>query len=430
MRLQTPRGTRDYLPADMVKRRRIIEKLRETFELYGYGEVTTPAFEYLELLEAKAGEDVREQIYWFKDKGGRKLGLRFEMTTPIARIVAQNPVMPKPIRFYYIQPVWRYEEPQRGRFREFSHAGIELIGYEDVSADAEVIAVTVNALKKTGLNSIEVRLSDRRVLENLLIKYGMDRKLEESFRVLDKLERKGKAYVITELNKLGIKKDNLDKLMSVISIPGSNEEKLDMAEKCLSGTNGVGAIDRLRSILDELKDGYGIASEVKIDYSIVRGLAYYTGMVFEVKTLKTPDLGSVAGGGRYDELIKTIGGPRIPATGMSIGIERLIEALEIKGSLEINYSPAKVLVIPVGEEYWPHVLKLAEKLRNEGIPTIVEMKGRSLSAGLSHAERLKIPYAVIVGKREISTNSYTLRDLKEWKEVKLGLGELISKLKN
>ena len=168
MELRTPRGTRDYLPEEMFFRRYIFRKIREIFERYGYGEVQTPAFEHLELLEAKAGEEVKDQIYWFKDKAGRRLGLRFEMTTPIARIVASNPMMPKPLRFYYIQPVWRYEEPQKGRLREFYHAGVEFIGVSSPSADAEVIMVAYQALKNCGLKNIKIKINDRRIIEYLL----------------------------------------------------------------------------------------------------------------------------------------------------------------------------------------------------------------------------------------------------------------------
>ncbi len=425
MRLQTPRGTKDYLPADMVKRRFVIEKLRKVFESYGYGEVMTPAFEYLELLEAKAGEEVKEQIYWFKDKGGRLLGLRFEMTTPIARIVAQNPVMPKPIRFYYIQPVWRYEEPQRGRLREFSHAGIELIGYSGPSADAEVIAVTVNALKKAGLKDLEVRVNDRRIVEKLLETYGLGHRIEDALRILDKLERKGEAYVKEQLKKISENEKNIQELIKIIKMEGSNDDKLKTVEEILSEN---GEVTYLYEVLDELKNGYNIVREIKVDYTIVRGLAYYTGIVFEVKALRALEVGSVAGGGRYDELIKTIGGPQIPATGMSIGLERLIDALELEGSLKVTYLPARVMVLPVNEKYWIHGLNLAEKLRERDIPALISTKKRGLSHGLEQANKSNIPYVVILGEKEVKSGLYTLRDLRKWREEIVDFDELVRKL--
>ena len=187
---QRPRGTRDYLPQDSAKRRKVTEIFRRVFELYGYGEVITPALEYLELLEAKAGPEVREQIYWFEDKAGRRLGLRFELTTSVARVVAERRDLPKPIKFYYIQPVWRYEEPQRGRLREFWHAGIEFMGTKSSAADAEVVAVAARALESAGVDDVVVRVNSRKIAEGLADKYRVEQcRREDFFRILDKLEK-------------------------------------------------------------------------------------------------------------------------------------------------------------------------------------------------------------------------------------------------
>ncbi len=421
---QRPRGTRDYLPEDMAKRREVSERIREVFELYGYGEILTPAFEHLELLEAKAGEEVKEQIYWFTDKAGRKLGLRFELTTSIARVVAQNPGLPKPLRFYYIQPVWRYEEPQRGRLREFWQAGIELMGVGSAPADAEVVAVTVRALRRAGLSSLEVRINERRVVESLLISAGLrPERLGDALRALDKLERKGRAYVEGELAKLGLG-ERAGRVLDAIMSGGSNEEKLNRMEEELRGCEeGVRGLERLAEILDELKEGYGISSpEVLIDYSIVRGLAYYTGFVFEVKALKALDVGSVAGGGRYDDLVKVVGGPQLPATGMAIGLERLIEALKAEGAFEgFNYAPATLAVVPVKREMLRYAARVAEELRARGVKVLLDISGRKLSSALESIGKLGIPLVVIVGRREVEEGVYTLKVMEEWKEVKAPL---------
>ncbi|RLE58773.1 MAG: histidine--tRNA ligase [Thermoprotei archaeon] len=429
MNLRRPRGTRDYLPAEMCVRRRIFERIREVFESYGYGEVQTPAFEHLELLEAKAGEEVKEQIYWFKDKAGRKLGLRFELTTSIARVVASNPVMPKPIRFYYIQPVWRYEEPQRGRLREFYHAGIELIGVKSPSADAEVIAVTCRSLKNCGLEDIKVKVNDRRIVETLLREFGIsEANIETGLRILDKLEKRGRDFVIKELSKVGVSSEHGSKLIEILGSKGSNEEKLEKIEKCVKDwPEGVSGSRNLRMIIEELYDGYGFSEDtIDIDFSIVRGLAYYTGFVFEVKAERSLDIGSVAGGGRYDNLIGLIGGRDMPATGMAIGVERLIEALRNTGNTDLNeYRISEVIVIPLGDKCKVEAIKVAETLRDEGIPTVLDVTGRRISSALEYADKMKIRYAIIVGEREIREGKYTLKNLEKWEERKLSLKEIL-----
>ncbi|MCD6563025.1 MAG: histidine--tRNA ligase [Thermoproteales archaeon] len=432
MELRTPRGTRDYLPEEMFFRRYIFRKIREIFERYGYGEVQTPAFEHLELLEAKAGEEVKDQIYWFKDKAGRRLGLRFEMTTPIARIVASNPMMPKPLRFYYIQPVWRYEEPQKGRLREFYHAGVEFIGVSSPSADAEVIMVAYQALKNCGLKNIKIKINDRRIIEYLLRSFGvMDEKIDNSMRILDKLERRGRKYVISELSKVGLSFEKGRELLKVLNIKGCNYEKLENVRGYLSNiSEGIKGIENLDIILEELYNGYNLSeNEIEIDFTIVRGLAYYTGFVFEIKVVDAPDIGSVAGGGRYDNLIGLIGGRDFPATGMAIGVERVMEALnELKTPVPLKYNICDVIVIPLRAKYIIDAIRIAEKLRENGISTILDVTGRRISSALEYADKMKIRYAIIVGEREIKEGKYTLRDLKEWKEEKLSMSEIITRV--
>ncbi|MEM2475701.1 MAG: histidine--tRNA ligase, partial [Thermofilaceae archaeon] len=329
MPYERPRGTRDYLPEECRVRRKVLERLRSVFESYGYGEVVTPAFEHLELLSAKAGEEVVDQIYSFSDKAGRKLGLRFELTTPIARIVAERADLWKPVRFYYIQPVWRYEEPQRGRLREFWQAGVELIGLPGVMGDSEVVAVMVNALRKAGLTKFTVHVNDRRLIEGLLQWAGLDaERIPAALRVIDKLEKRGVEYVRSELGNMIRDSGRLSRLMEYLT----SEDPLSLPIDDLPPAAREGAIS-LRELLEELDESYGILSYVKPDLSIVRGLDYYTSLVYETKTPLGGELGSVAGGGRYDDLIKLVGGPPLPATGMAIGVERLIEALEAEGSL-------------------------------------------------------------------------------------------------
>lgn len=419
---QPPRGTRDWLPEDNVRRRVVSERIREVFERYGYGEVVTPAFEHLDLLVAKAGEEVKEQIYWFKDKAGRTLGLRFELTTPVARIIASRLDMPRPIRFYYIQPVWRYEEPQKGRYREFWQAGIELIGVPGPEGDAEVIAVTYRSIRHAGLERFSIHVSDRRIVEEIVLQSGISaERLDDALRVLDKLDKRGKDYVIGELVKMGASESSVEEMLRILE-----EGSLDLDLKSDRGKEGL---EHLSRTIELLNDSYSI--KVKVDYSIVRGLAYYTGLVFEVKTGVTGEMGSIAGGGRYDDLVSVIGGPRIPATGMSIGLERLIESLLLEGKLkELTYRN-DVVVIPV--KYSWDILKkcieIAEKIRDSGLSTIVDYSARSLAKSLEKASKRGFRFAVIIGPKELKENQITLKDLENWKEYKVSIDNILDVIK-
>ncbi|MEM2822959.1 MAG: histidine--tRNA ligase [Thermofilaceae archaeon] len=424
MPYERPRGTRDYLPEECRVRRKVLERLRSVFESYGYGEVVTPAFEHLELLSAKAGEEVVDQIYSFSDKAGRKLGLRFELTTPIARIVAERADLWKPVRFYYIQPVWRYEEPQRGRLREFWQAGVELIGLPGVMGDSEVVTVMVNALRKAGLTKFTVHVNDRRLIEGLLQWAGLDaERIPAALRVIDKLEKRGVEYVRSELGNMIRDSGRLSRLMEYLT----SEDPLSLPIDDLPPAAREGAIS-LRELLEELDESYGILSYVKPDLSIVRGLDYYTSLVYETKTPLGGELGSVAGGGRYDDLIKLVGGPPLPATGMAIGVERLIEALEAEGSLDVRKARRGVIIIPVKRELVRAAIRIAERLRDHGLSTIVDLTGRKVSSALESADKQGFRYAVIIGKQEVESGLLTLRDLEKWEERRMPLEQLLNEL--
>jgi histidyl-tRNA synthetase len=414
---ERPRGTRDYLPHECEERRAVLERVRSVFESYGYGEVVTPAFEHLELLVAKAGEEVVDQIYAFTDKAGRKLGLRFELTTPIARIVAENLSLPKPIRFYYIQPVWRYEEPQRGRLREFWQAGVELIGVPGAVGDAEVLAVLINALRRAGLSSFKVHVNDRRLVEALLHWLGVPPELVPSaLRVIDKLEKRGVSYVEGELARMVANRDRLKRFIELLS---SDPLQAQLPSELPAAARE--AVDALEQLLQELDDGYGLAEFVKPDLSVVRGLDYYTSLVYEAKTPLGGELGSVAGGGRYDDLIRLVGGPQMPATGMAIGVERLIEALRAEGALAQRSGRSGYYVIPVAPSFRRYAIRVAEKLRAKGEKAVVEVMGRKLASALEAADKLGFRYAVVIGQREAESGVLTVRDLEAWKEERVPL---------
>jgi len=399
-----------------------MDNFRRVFELYGYGEVVTPAFEHLELLEAKAGEEVKEQIYWFEDKAGRKLGLRFELTTSIARIIANNPMIPKPIRYYYIQPVWRYEEPQKGRLREFWQAGIELMGLSKPEADAEIIAVTRRALRSIGLTNLIFRVNDRKVMEKLFEYFGFPRRLWESiFRLVDKIDKMDEDSIIQEITKLGIDKDSVISFLGLIKEKRSISDTLGLLRDLLGDS-----VSYMESLFNILEEWYNIKyPEISYDLSIVRGLAYYTGFVFETYVESMEDIGAVAGGGRYDNLIQIVGGPRLPATGMAIGVERVYEIASRLGLLSIDYSIADVLVVAISQELSSMASRISESLREHGIRTILDISGRRLRGVLEYADKNRVRFVIILGTKDYKNGECTVKDMMRWADNKVKIDKVV-----
>jgi len=407
-KFQPPRGTRDFLPHDMIRRRAVFEKIRQVFESYGYGEVCTPAFEDFELLAKKSGPDIEEEIYAFRDKGGRKLGLRFDPTVPVCRIVASNPSIAKPIKFYYITNMWRYDRPGAGRWREFWQAGVELIGSVKPEADAEILALVYDSLLAVGIKNFYFKISSRNIIENLIKKAGIPAKKKFNvFRAIDKLDKIGEDGVKKEIKGYEIPAKAINKFLELIKSKKVARDELKELETIRDSAERMG-IDN-----------------IKMDCSIVRGIDYYTGFVFETFVRGFENLGSVASGGRYDSLIGIYSGRETPATGFGIGIERLMEILKSEKTPSI----AKVFVVSVNEDVKKQVIGIAKKLRQNGINTETEITGRDLRKQLDYANRRQIPYAVIVGPREIKVRKFKLRDMGTGKENSLSMDKIMKKLK-
>lgn len=405
MKFQPPKGTRDFLPKEMAKRRDILEKIRRVFENYGYGEVCTPVFEDFELLSKKSGEEIEKEIYAFEDKGGRKVGLRFDLTVPICRIVASDSSLQKPIKFYYITNSWRYDQPGKGRWREFWQAGIELIGSSKPEADAEILAIVSDSFESVGIKNFYFRINSRKIVEKIIKESGIpESKKSDVFRAIDKLDKIGEAGVIKELESYKIQKKSIDKLLQLI--------KSSKAE--------IGELKEIKTLAEKM----GVEN-IKIDFSIVRGIDYYTGFVFETFIEGREDLGSIAAGGRYDTLVGLYGGQNLPATGFGIGLDRLIEAVEDKK----NYCPVDVYVAVVSEDVKSKSIEIVQKLRRNSIRVDMDIMGRNLTKQLEYANSLGIPYVLIVGKKEVESKLFKLKDMKNKTEKDLRLEEIIKELK-
>ncbi|MCQ5362614.1 MAG: histidine--tRNA ligase [Candidatus Methanomethylicia archaeon] len=426
MKFGRPRGTKDFLPDEMRVRQHMLRKIREAFELHGFEEMDTPAIELWEVLSAKGGEEVERQIYKFQDKGGRWIGLRFDLTVPLARVVASNPNLVKPFKRYCISKVWRYEEPQSGRLREFLQADIDIVGSARMEADMECISTAVDALKSLGLEEFEVRVNNRKILEGMMDTLSISPEVSINvFRTLDKIEKIGEDNVSKELEKIGLKTELIEKILEFTHYQGS--EALEYAEQRFGSSKSIKeGIQELRRMI-ELSEPYGLENLLVVDFSLVRGLDYYTGPVFEIK-VKEAQIGSVAGGGRYDSLIEKFGGGPTPATGISLGIERLYEVLNERIRSVISPSKTAVFIANTSPDLLPEAIRLRERLLKLGIVAETDLMGRKLGRQLEYADVKKIPYVLIVGPEELRTGIFKLREMANKKEFSVTLEEVTKTL--
>jgi histidyl-tRNA synthetase len=424
---QPPRGTRDYLPEDQLKKNWVIDHVREVYEAYGFEPLGTPAFENLEMLVIKSGDDIINQIYNFKDKSDRELALRFEHTASTVRVVASHRNLVKPFKRYTIGPTWRYERPSETRFREFWQADVDIFGVEGSIADAEVLSSVVDAFSRLGFEGFTIFLNDRRILKSITQLAGIpEEKSLDAFRAVDKLGKIGREGVKDELRGISPYEETSMKLLDMLGMKGDPSEVLDQAKVMLQNyEDGVKGCKALEELCKYAK-AFGFAQYIRVDLSLARGLDYYTGPVFEVFAKGYEKYGSIAGGGRYDEIIELFGGPPTCATGVSFGVDRVTLILEEKGAFVDLTLGAKVYVAPVNERVIDEAIKITQKLRAENIPTIVGMMGRRLGKQFEFADKKGIPKVVVVGERELAEEAVTVRDMNSGEQTKVKLDELAS----
>ncbi|AGK60671.1 histidyl-tRNA synthetase [Archaeoglobus sulfaticallidus PM70-1] len=405
MKVERPRGTRDFLP-DVMERRRSIERImRETAERYGYREICTPTFEHLELFTIKSGEGIVEEIYAFKDKSGRDLALRPELTAPVMRVVVNEcSVMQRPMRFYYFSNCFRYENPQKGRYREFWQFGVELVGSGSYLADLEVIVLAYNILKNLNIE-FELRIGHVGLMRELFKDLSEER-YRKVMRLIDKNN-------LEELEKL--QPDYAEMVRELIALKGKREV-IDLARRLVPEFD-FEHLERLSNALDLL----GI--EYSIDFSIVRGLDYYTGIVFEAFAKR--GLGAqnqICGGGSY-RLTHLFGGEDIPSTGFAIGFDRIAEICEIqaekKGGIVVASTPAMRV----------EAMLVAEMLRKEGLKVYADVMERNLRKQLSFANSINAEFAIIVGEDEYKAGEVVVKDLETGKQERVAIDSIASEIK-
>ncbi|MGQ9679471.1 MAG: histidine--tRNA ligase [Candidatus Bathyarchaeia archaeon] len=426
---QPARGTRDIPPDEMRRRNWVLDRIRKIFERYGFDPLGTPAFESWEMLKMKSGEDVINQIYYFRDKSDRELGLRFEWTSSLCRFVASHRELSLPFKRYAIGPVWRYEAPSEKRFREFWQADVDIIGVADHVADAEVLSVAVDCLESIGFEGFIIRLNDRRILDSFLKLVNLPRaRFLEIFRVIDKLSKIGKEGVEEELKKLGVSTESSKRLLELIDVKGEPESTLAHLRPLVKGDGiGLEGCEALRSIYD-YSTSFGIESYLNIDLSLARGLDYYTGPVYEILAEGFEDYGSIAGGGRYDDLIGVYGGRSTPATGVSLGIERIVSLLDEKGVFKDLKIGTPVKVAYTSKKLLNEAIKVTQKLRRSGIASELDPMGRTLTKQLENADKRGVEKVVIIGEKEFKNGKIILRDMGTMMQEILPLEDLVNSL--
>jgi histidyl-tRNA synthetase len=409
---QILKGFRDYLPEQKYLRDAVMAVFRETFIRHGFQPLDTPALEYMEILTGKAGEN-EKLMYHFADQGEREIGLRYDLTVPLARVVAmhQNEIV-MPFKRYHMAPVWRAEKPQRGRFREFWQCDADIVGTTSVLADAEGISVLVDALHGVGLQSAVVSINHRKLLKALALLAGVEEDRAASvYRAIDKLGKIGPDGVLAELMRAGISEPSAREVLELVSLQGTSHELLDGAAARLGDTPGGNeAVAELRELIDFI-GRLGVPKHAyKIDLSLARGIDYYTGPVYEA-IVDEPKVGSVAGGGRYDGLVGMFLGRDVPATGISLGIERILEVLT-----EFNLFPVPKTTTDVYVVVLPDTLAdashIARTLRTHGINADQSVQiNRSIGDQLKYADRLHIPVAIIPGSAELAQGKVSVKHL-------------------
>ncbi len=429
------RGLRDLLPEQMLARQRLIDTARRVYELYGFSPLETPAVEYLDVLSGSAGQELTDSIFRVTNPEEEALGLRFDLTVPLSRVVSQYQNMTFPFRRYQVSSVWRADKPEPGRFREFTQFDLDSVGAESEVADTEIIAGICDTLDALRVGPYRVRFSSRKILD-LMLTYAAIPKAASTdvLRVLDKLEKAGMDRVRQELtlgyvdqsgdtiSGLGLKNEQVDKIEGFLHITGLGAEReapqdrgqvLDQLAELFSSIEGAGQqIDVLRRISSHLDAlGYGTDRAV-IDLSIARGLAYYTGPVFEAVLLDAPEFGSVFGGGRYDDLVQRFSGQSIPATGASMGVDRLLAALIQLKRIRRRQTTAQVLVTTMDPNLMPEYLAITFELRRAGIRTEIHVgRPKQLKKQLKRADRLEIPYVILMGSDEAGRGVVSLKEM-------------------
>ena len=436
IRPRTLSGFMELLPQKQQQMERFFQVLRETYSLYGFTPLDTPVIESAEVLLAKGGGETEKQIYRF-EKGDSDLALRFDLTVPLAKYVALNyGQLTFPFRRFQIGKVYRGERAQRGRFREFYQADIDIIGdgQLDILNEAEIPAVIYRTFSTLGLKRFQIRVNNRKILNGFYAMQGLSEKAGDIMRTVDKLDKIGPEKVKNLLldEEIGLTAEQADEILAFIAIRGTNAEILEKLA-AYQGRNELFDLgyEELKAVVSCLA-AFGVPEEnFAVDLTIARGLDYYTGTVYETTMLDYPEIGSICSGGRYDNLAEYYTDKKLPGVGISIGATRLFYVLEEQGLLNPNQptAPADVLVIPMSDDFVKAV-EVATALRDNGIRTQLYTEKKKFKAKIGYADKLGIPYVVFLGEDEIANNVITLKDMTSGEQKTLPVTEAVALLKD
>lgn len=446
-----PKGTRDFGPVEMAKRNYIFDTIKEVYALYGFQQIETPAMETLQTLMGKYGEEGDKLLFKILNSGdymnkvsdedlhslnslklAAKLcekGLRYDLTVPFARYVVQHrEELQLPFKRYQIQPVWRADRPQKGRYREFYQCDADVVGSDSLLNEVELMQIVDTVFTKFGVR-VCIKINNRKILTGIAEVIGEAEKIVDITVAIDKLDKIGLEKVNEELRNDGISEEAIEKLQPIISLFGSNEEKLEVISQVLAGSEtGLKGVEETRFILDTLK-AVGLNNAIELDLTLARGLNYYTGAIFEVKALDTP-MGSITGGGRYDNLTGIFGLPGLSGVGISFGADRIydvLNALDLYPKEAVNST--QVLFINFGETETAYCLPIVGKLRQAGIRSEIFPDKAKMKKQMSYANAKNIPFVVLAGENEMAAGKVTLKNMESGDQTLVTAEELIATVK-
>ena len=446
-----PKGTRDFSPVEMAKRNYIFDTIRSVYALYGFQQIETPAMETLQTLMGKYGEEGDKLLFKVLNSGdclakiddeellGRnslhlasklcEKGLRYDLTVPFARYVVQHREdIQLPFKRYQIQPVWRADRPQKGRYREFYQCDADVVGSDSLLNEVELMQIVDTVFTKFGIR-VAIKINNRKILTGIAEVIGEAEKIVDITVAIDKLDKIGLDNVNEELRQDGISEEAIEKLQPIISLSGTNDEKLEVISKVLEGSEvGLKGVEETKFILDTLK-AVGLQNEIELDLTLARGLNYYTGAIFEVKALDTP-MGSITGGGRYDNLTGIFGLPGLSGVGISFGADRIydvLNALDLYPKEAVNTT--QVLFINFGEKETAYCLPVVSAARAAGIRTEIFPDKAKMKKQMSYANAKNIPFVVLAGENEMAQGKVTLKNMESGEQTLVSTEDLIAAVK-
>ena len=423
---RTLAGFMELLPNEQILFNQMKEKIEKAYKKFGFLPLDTPVIELAEVLLAKAGGETEKQIYRFQ-KGDTDLALRFDLTVPLAKYVAKNyGNLSFPFRRYQIGKVYRGERAQKGRYREFYQCDIDIIGDGelDLINDAEIPAIIYTIFRELGFEDFTIKINNRRILNGLFESVEQKENAVEILRIIDKIEKIGKEAVIEEFKKLGLQEKQINNIINFIEIEGTSDEKIEKLENLgIQNETYLRGVEELKTVVKNVRV-FGVPdTNFKVDLTIARGLDYYTGTVYETFLNDYREIGSVCSGGRYENLAEYYTNKSLPGVGVSIGLTRLFYKLNELNIIKADRkSVADILIIPMVENL-EEPIKLATKLRNTGVNTEIYLNNKKLKAKFKYADKLEIPYVIVLGEDEINAKEITLKDMKTGEEEKLPMDE-------